>query len=115
MPKHPLAGVRAASLAIPLLLVTDAALAQFRPLRFDDDFSAQRQQCIGNANDNGSACWKDRPLADRVRLSIRPRGPERTAQLRSRPRLCDQRPLACRRLRGGDALSFISISAQYRF
>lgn len=41
--------VRAAWLGIPLLLAADAALAQFRPLRFDDDFSAQRQSC---AEDN---------------------------------------------------------------
>jgi hypothetical protein len=40
---------------IALLLVADAALAQFRPLRFDDDFSAQRQAC---GEDNiRSACW----------------------------------------------------------
>lgn len=60
--------VRAAWLAIPLLLVADAALAQFRPLRFDDDVVAQRQGCV----DNGSlgACWKDHPIADDVRLSI---------------------------------------------
>lgn len=70
MSQHRVAGMRAAWLAIPLLLATDAALAQFRPLRFDDDFSAQRQQCMGNDNANGSACWKDRPVADRVRLSI---------------------------------------------
>ncbi len=48
--------------------MADAALAQFKPLRFDDDFRAQRQACI--ANDSASACWKDRPLADAVRLSI---------------------------------------------
>jgi len=59
--------MRAAWLGIPLLLAADAALAQFRPLRFDDDFSAQRLECAGNS---GSACWKDRPLADQVRLSI---------------------------------------------
>jgi hypothetical protein len=51
-----------------LLLAADAALAQFRPLRFDDDFSAQRQSC---AEDSTSiACWKDRPMADHVRLSV---------------------------------------------
>ncbi|MEG3191580.1 alginate export family protein [Lysobacter sp. D1-1-M9] len=54
-------------LGIPLLLAADAALAQFRPLRFDDDFSAQRQAC---ADDNRSACWKDRPIGDHVRLSF---------------------------------------------
>ncbi|WP_306392358.1 alginate export family protein [Telluria beijingensis] len=60
--------MRAAWLGLPLLLMADAALAQFKPLRFDDDFRAQRQACI--ANDSASACWKDRPLADAVRLSI---------------------------------------------
>ena len=60
--------LRAAWLAIPLLLVADAALAQFRPLRFDDDVTAQRQDC--SENEHRSACWKDRPLADHVRLSI---------------------------------------------
>jgi hypothetical protein len=60
--------MRAAWLGIPLLLVAEAALAQFRPLRFDDDFSAQRQSC---AEDNtGIACWKDRPIGDQVRLSV---------------------------------------------
>jgi hypothetical protein len=58
--------VRAAWLCVPLLLAANAALAQFRPLRFDDDFSAQRQACA----ENNSACWKDRPIADDVRLSI---------------------------------------------
>lgn len=61
-------GGRAAWLAIPLLLVADAALAQFRPLRFDDDVTAQRQGCTENGN--RSACWKDRPIADHVRLSV---------------------------------------------
>lgn len=60
--------VRAAWFGIPLLLAANAALAQFRPLRFDDDFGAQRQQCA--EIDNRSACWKDRPIADQVRLSI---------------------------------------------
>ena len=55
-------------LGILSLLAADAALAQFRSLRFDDDFSAQRQSC---AEDNNSiACWKDRPIADHVRMSI---------------------------------------------
>lgn len=58
--------VRAAWLGIPLLLAAHAALAQFRPLRFDDDFSAQRQPCDGN----NIACWKDRPIAEDMRLSI---------------------------------------------
>lgn len=66
VPTHRIAGVRAAWLAVPLLLAADAALAQFRPLRFDDDFGAQRQACVGD----GGACWKDRPFADRVRPSI---------------------------------------------
>lgn len=60
--------MRAACLAIPLLLGNDAALAQFRPLRFDDDFSAQRQACV--AHGDGSACWKDRAIADQLHLSI---------------------------------------------
>ncbi len=60
--------VRAAWLAISLLLAADAALAEYRPLRFDDDVEAQRQRCA----DGGSraACWKDRPLADHVRLTL---------------------------------------------
>ena len=60
--------VRAAWLGIPLLLAANAAPAQFSPLRFDDDFSAQRKACV--ENDNGGACWKDRPVADDARLSI---------------------------------------------
>jgi hypothetical protein len=55
-------------LGISLLLAADAALAQFHPLRFDDDFSAQRQYCTGDSNQ--SACWKDRPIADHMRLSL---------------------------------------------
>ncbi|MBB3224622.1 alginate export family protein [Pseudoduganella umbonata] len=55
-------------LGITLLLAAGAALAQFRPLRFDDDFSAQRRECAGN--NDGSACWKDRPIGDHVRLSV---------------------------------------------
>ncbi|MEL1263520.1 alginate export family protein [Pseudoxanthomonas putridarboris] len=58
--------MRTAWPAILLLLAADAASAQFRPLRFDDDFSAQRQECT----DTRSACWKDRPIADSVRLSL---------------------------------------------
>lgn len=54
---------RAAWLGLSLLLVADAALAQVRSLRFDDDVGAQRQAC-------GGACWKDRPLADAMRLSL---------------------------------------------
>jgi len=61
-------GVRAAWLGLPLLLAANAALAQFRPLRFDDDVGAQRRACV--ENDQRGACWKDRPIADRVRLSI---------------------------------------------
>jgi hypothetical protein len=60
--------MRAAWLGLPLLLAADAALAQFRPLRFDDDVNAQRQACVENGS--GSACWKDRPIADQVRLSV---------------------------------------------
>ncbi|USX25099.1 alginate export family protein [Oxalobacteraceae bacterium OTU3CINTB1] len=53
-------------LCLPLLLTATAALAQFRPLRYDDDFSAQRQACAGD----NIACWKDRPIAEDVRLSV---------------------------------------------
>lgn len=60
--------MHAAWLGIPLLLAADASLAQFRPLWFDDDFAAQRQACADD--DNRSACWKDLPLADHVRLSV---------------------------------------------
>lgn len=60
--------VRVAWICIPLLLAANAAQAQFRPLRFDDSFGAQREGCM--ADDNSSACWKDRPVADDVRLSI---------------------------------------------
>lgn len=60
--------VRAAWLGMLLLLAADAALAQFRPLRFDDDFGAQRQSCV--EDNNRIACWKDRPIADHVRMSI---------------------------------------------
>lgn len=60
--------VRGAWLGILLLLLAEAAMAQFRPLRFDDDFSTQRQSCAeGNT---GVACWKDRPIGDPVRLSV---------------------------------------------
>ena len=60
--------MRAAGVGIALLLVADGALAQFRPLRFDEDFRTQRQSC---AEDNASiACWKDRPIADGLRLSV---------------------------------------------
>ena len=54
-------------LGIHLLLAADAALAQFRPLRFDDDFSAQRQACIAGSR---SACWKDRAVGEHMRLSV---------------------------------------------
>ena len=61
-------GARALWLALPLLLASDAALGQMRPLRFDDDFRAQRESCA--AGSTGVACWKDRPVADDVRLSV---------------------------------------------
>lgn len=61
-------GVRAGWLGMTFLLAADAALAQFRPLRFDDDFIAQRQGC--DENHDFSSCWKDRPIADHVRVSI---------------------------------------------
>jgi hypothetical protein len=62
------ARVRTAWLGMFLLMVVDAALAQFRPLRFDDEFSAQRQSCAEGSNPG--ACWKDRPIADHMRLSL---------------------------------------------
>lgn len=60
--------LRAAVLGVSVPLMAEAALAQFRPLRFDDDFSAQRQSCA-KGGERG-ACWKDRPVGDRVRLSV---------------------------------------------
>ncbi len=57
---------RTAWLGIPLLLAADSALAQFRPLRFDDDFTAQRQAC---AQDTRRACWKDLRIGAHLRLS----------------------------------------------
>jgi hypothetical protein len=65
---NPAGGHRAAWLGLFLLMVADVALAQFRPLRFDDDFSAQRQSCA--EIDNRIACWKDRPIAEHMRMSI---------------------------------------------
>src|SRR5690606_15875646 len=59
--------MRTARLGIHMLLAADAALAQFRPLRFDDDFSAQRQACTVH---NQGACWKDRQVGDRMRVSV---------------------------------------------
>lgn len=58
-------------IAIPLLVASGWALAQFRPLRYDDDFRAQRQACVDR--DGGMSCWKDRPIAegaDDLRLSL---------------------------------------------
>lgn len=60
--------MRAAWLGLPLLLAADAALAQFRPLRYDDDVAAQRQACA--ADDRRSACWKDRPITEHLRVSL---------------------------------------------
>lgn len=60
--------VRVSWLALPLLLATGAALAQIRPLRFDDDVGAQRKACL--AKDDSGACWKDHPVAEDIRLSI---------------------------------------------
>ncbi|TYT23923.1 hypothetical protein FZO89_17070 [Luteimonas viscosa] len=59
--------MRSAWLGMPLLVAMDATPAQFRPLRFDDDFSAQRQAC---AQENRSACWKDVPVGEHLRLSV---------------------------------------------
>ncbi|WP_067278476.1 alginate export family protein [Mitsuaria sp. 7] len=75
-------GARAARRGVLLLslVAADAALAQFRPLRFDDDFRAQRQSCNedarkdahedGHEAGDGIACWKDRPVSDDLRLSL---------------------------------------------
>lgn len=52
---------------MPLLVAMDATPAQFRPLRFDDDFSAQRQAC---ARDDRGECWKDVPAGEHLRLSV---------------------------------------------
>lgn len=60
--------VLAAGMGLSLPLFANAALAQFRPLRFDDDFRTQRLSCV--ANSNHSACWKDRAVANDVRLSL---------------------------------------------
>ncbi len=59
--------MREAWLGLPLLLAADTALAQFQPLRFDDDFSAQRQACAGQT---ACARLKDRQLGDHVRVSV---------------------------------------------
>jgi hypothetical protein len=59
--------MRAPLLALPLLLAADSALGQFRPLRYEDDFAAQRQAC---ADDDLMACWKDRPIGDGASLSL---------------------------------------------
>lgn len=59
--------MRTVALGMPLLLAADAALAQYRPLRFDDDFSAQRQACT---QETRGACWKDRPIGEHLRLSV---------------------------------------------
>ena len=56
-------------LLLPLVAV-DAALAQFRPLRYDDDVRAQRQSCNEQDDSGGIACWKDRPVGDDLRLSV---------------------------------------------
>ncbi|WP_165390715.1 alginate export family protein [Pseudoduganella lutea] len=65
--------MHAAWLGATLLLGAGTALAQFHPLRFDDDAGAQRQRC--GEDDKGAACWKDRPVAahrllSNVRLSV---------------------------------------------
>lgn len=67
--RRPRAGpaARKALLSLPLLLAADVAPGQFRPLRFDDDVAAQRRAC---ADDDRIACWKDREIADGVRLSL---------------------------------------------
>jgi hypothetical protein len=59
--------VRNAALTVALLLVADVAPGQFQPLRYEDDFSAQRQAC---GADNRVACWKDLPIAEGVHLSF---------------------------------------------
>ena len=59
--------MRALLVALPLLLATSSALGQFLPLRYEDDFAAQRKACAG---DNQIACWKARPLMDGMRVSL---------------------------------------------
>lgn len=60
--------LRAAWLSIFLLSVAEAAIAQFRPLRFEDDFGTQRHSCTQNAN--SSASWKDLLVGDHLHVSI---------------------------------------------
>ncbi|MGY1424798.1 alginate export family protein [Lysobacter sp. A289] len=58
---------RAGLLALPLLAAAGGAAADFRQLRHEDDFIAQRQMC---ADDNRIACWKARPVAGGMHLSL---------------------------------------------
>lgn len=59
--------MRTTAVTLALLLVADVARGQFQPLRYDDDFSAQRLAC---GTDNRVACWKALPIAEGVHLSF---------------------------------------------
>lgn len=58
----------AAGLVLSWMLGAGMAGAQsFNMLRYDDDFAAQRAACTPSSP---LACWKDRPVADDVRISL---------------------------------------------
>lgn len=60
-------GVHTAWIGLSLALATETAMAQFRPLRFDDDFKAQHEAC---AEDRRAGCWKSLPVGAHARLSF---------------------------------------------
>jgi hypothetical protein len=56
------------ALAVMLsMLSPDVALAQFKPVRYDDDFARQSETC---ADDEALACWKNRRISDEIYLSV---------------------------------------------
>jgi hypothetical protein len=59
--------MRTALLSLPALLTAGSALAQFQPLRHEDDFAMQRQACTV---DNTIACWKHRQITEGVHVSL---------------------------------------------
>ncbi len=59
--------MRATLLALALALAPDLAAREFRPLRYHDDFAAQREAC---ADSDRIACWKARPVFGAVRVSL---------------------------------------------
>lgn len=59
---------RCAGLLVAWLVAAPAAQAQFQPLRYEDDFAVQRATCTAATRD--LACWKDRPVADDLRMSV---------------------------------------------